>query len=123
MRKTANIIAAAGALLTATPALAASLSSSTGLTGTATAGGVATNNDLATLVGRFVFALSGLLGIIFILLVIYAGFLWMTAAGNDEKVKQAKKIIASAVGGLVLIFTSYALVTFVVNALATATAQ
>ena len=63
----------------------------------------------------------GFLGIIAIVLILYAGFIWMTAAGNEEKVEQAKKIITAAVIGLVIIFVSYALANFVVTQLITAT--
>ena len=63
----------------------------------------------------------GFLGIIAIVLMLYGGFVWLTSAGNEEKVGQAKKIIIAAVIGLAIIFVSYALATFVVNQLILAT--
>ncbi|NUM25907.1 MAG: hypothetical protein HUU49_04845 [Candidatus Buchananbacteria bacterium] len=42
-------------------------------------------------------------GIIFLLLIIYAGYLWMTARGNEEQVDRAKKITREVVIGLLLI--------------------
>ncbi len=53
------------------------------------------------------------LGILFFLLIVYAGFLWMTASGNDNKVEKAKGILIAAVTGLVIIVSAYALVNFV----------
>jgi len=47
-----------------------------------------------------------LLGIIFISYTIYGGFLWMTAAGNDEKISKAKKIIRDGVIGTIIILSS-----------------
>lgn len=54
-----------------------------------------------------------LLGIIFVCLVVYAGFLIFTAAGNDERVTQAKGIIITSVIGLVIIFSAYSITSFV----------
>lgn len=85
-------------------------------------GGIKTStNDPAALVGNYISAALGLLGVILVVIVIYAGFLWMTAQGNDEKVKQAKKMLSNAVIGMILIFAAYAITTFVVSALKTAT--
>ncbi len=53
------------------------------------------------------------LGIIFFLLVVYAGFLWMGASGNDSKVEKAKSILISAVTGLVIVVSAYAITSFV----------
>lgn len=57
------------------------------------------------------------LGVIFLILVIYGGFLWMTASGNEEQVGKAKKILKSAIIGLVIVMMSYAISWFVTNAL------
>ncbi len=65
--------------------------------------------------------LFGFLGIIAIIIMLYGGFVWLTSAGSEEKVSQAKKIITAGVIGLVIIFISYALAAFVINQLITAT--
>ena len=57
----------------------------------------------------------GLLGTIAVVLVIYAGFLWMTAAGNEDKIKRAKDVLKAAVIGLVIILSAFAIVSFVLN--------
>jgi|WetSurMetagenome_2_1015567.scaffolds.fasta_scaffold182537_2 hypothetical protein len=62
-------------------------------------------------------AILGLLGIIFIALLIYAGFQWMTAEGNEEKVEKAKGTIMRAVIGLIIVIAAYSITYFVFNAL------
>lgn len=57
------------------------------------------------------------LAFIGVIMIIYAGILWMTAAGNDEKVALAKKVITSVIIGLVVIFLAWAIVTFVIEGL------
>jgi len=53
------------------------------------------------------------LGIIFFLLIVYAGFLWLTAGGAEAKVEKAKGILIAAVSGLVVVLSAYAIVNFV----------
>ncbi|PIR92378.1 hypothetical protein COU01_01910, partial [Candidatus Falkowbacteria bacterium CG10_big_fil_rev_8_21_14_0_10_44_15] len=57
------------------------------------------------------------LGIIFLVLVLYAGFLWMTAAGNEDQVTKAKSILTTSIIGIVIIVAAYAIVTFVLDAI------
>ena len=103
--------------LTALPALASVLD--VGLNyGTATGLG---STDIRTGVMSVIRVLLGFLGIIAIILVLYGGFLWMTSAGNEEKVSQAKKIITGGIIGLIIIFVSYALASFVVTQIMSAT--
>jgi len=65
----------------------------------------------------------GLLGIIALGLVLYGGFLWMTSAGNEEKISRAKKILTNAVIGLIIILSAFAIVSFILNKLVEATTQ
>ncbi|MBI5135094.1 hypothetical protein HZA86_02575 [Candidatus Uhrbacteria bacterium] len=57
----------------------------------------------------------GFLGLVAVVIILYGGFKWMTAAGNEEKVEEAKKLIGAGIIGLVIILTAYAIVTFVIN--------
>jgi len=61
------------------------------------------------------------LGVLMILLIVYGGFTWMTAAGNDENITKAKKIITAAIIGLAIILTAYAITVFVFDVLLEAT--
>ena len=63
----------------------------------------------------------GLLGIVAVVLVLYAGFLWMTAAGNDEKIGTAKKILSAGIVGLIIIFSAYAIAQFALSKIIDAT--
>lgn len=58
-------------------------------------------------------AFLGLLGIIFLILIIYAGYNWMIAQGEEEKVNKAKDTIQRAVIGLIIIISAYAITYFV----------
>jgi hypothetical protein len=79
------------------------------------------STSLPEMVGRIINVALSLLGVLLVVLVIYAGFLWMTAQGNEDKVKTAKKILTNAVIGMVLIFAAYAITNFVIERLVGAT--
>ena len=101
--------------LTAIPALALD----TGLSyGTYTGLGT---RDLREGVMMIVQYLLGFLGIIAIIVILYCGFVWLTSAGSEEKVGQAKKIITAGIIGLIIIFISYAIAAFVITQLIEAT--
>ncbi|MFH1206998.1 MAG: pilin [Patescibacteria group bacterium] len=57
----------------------------------------------------------GFLGLAAVVMIIIGGFMWMTAAGNEERVKKAKTILTSAVIGMIIIMLSWALITFVIG--------
>lgn len=77
--------------------------------------------QLTKFVGQIINVLLSVLGIIFFVLLVYGGFLWMTSGGNDDKVKKAKTLITDAVIGLIIILAAYAISAFVINSLVTAT--
>jgi len=62
-------------------------------------------------------AFLGLLGIIFLVLIIYAGFNWMTAQGDEEKVTKAKDTLTRAIIGLIIITAAYSITYFVFSSL------
>ncbi|MFA7654275.1 MAG: hypothetical protein WCX97_04540 [Candidatus Magasanikbacteria bacterium] len=78
--------------------------------------GYETNVDTYTIsrmIGLVIRGAMGLVGMIFLVLTIYAGFLWMTAGGNEESVNKAQGILKRAVIGLVIVFFSYSITVFV----------
>ncbi len=77
--------------------------------------------DIEDIVGTIINAFLGLLGTIFVVLMIYAGYLWMTAAGNEEEVTKAKKILGGAIVGLAIVLTAWAITRFVITGLGKAT--
>ncbi|MEK7067430.1 MAG: hypothetical protein AAB956_00340 [Patescibacteria group bacterium] len=64
----------------------------------------------------------GFLGIIAVILILAGGFKWMIASGNQDKVDEAKKLMAAGAIGLVIILASFGIARFVINALVSATA-
>ena len=88
-----------------------------GLKTTADAAGLPTsaNTSLAKIAGQIIQIILGFLGLIFIILLIYGGFMRMTAQGNPEKVKQSMGIITSAIIGVVIILASYTITAFVLS--------
>jgi len=56
------------------------------------------------------------LGLIALVIVLYAGFMWMTSGGNEEKISKAKKILSAGVIGLIIILASYAITSFILQA-------
>ena len=72
-------------------------------------------------IGRFLIMVFGILGTIFLILIIYAGFRWMTAGGNEEQVAESRKLIINASIGLAIIIFSYAITYLVSSLLANAT--
>jgi hypothetical protein len=72
---------------------------------------------IATTVGKIIGIALGFLGIILVVLLIYGGFLWMTARGNEEQVKKAKNILENAAIGLVIIILAYSITFFVIDQL------
>lgn len=57
----------------------------------------------------------GFLGLFAVIMIMYAGFLWMTAGGNSDKIDTAKAIIKNAFIGILIILSSYAIVSFIFN--------
>jgi hypothetical protein len=51
-----------------------------------------------------------------VLFIIYAGFLYVTSNGSEEKTGEAKKIILYCLIGIVIIFASFALVNTILGA-------
>lgn len=82
-----------------------------------TAGFGAQAPSLPALVGNFVNAVLGLSGLVLVVLLVYGGILYLTAAGNEEQVKKAKSVLRNAVIGLVIIVSAYAVSVFVVGQL------
>jgi amino acid transporter len=55
------------------------------------------------------------LGLIFLVMIIFAGFKWMTAAGNEERVKDAKSQITAATIGMIIVLSAFLITNFIVS--------
>ncbi len=71
------------------------------------------NGDPRSAAVSLIGLLMTFLGIIAVVIMLYGGFTWMTAAGNEEKVSKAKKIIGAGIIGLIVVLASYLIVDFV----------
>lgn len=122
VRRGAAAVSLAGAhLFVAGNALAAS-SLVNNLQDTGEAGfGVREPRYLPVTVGRIINAALGVLGIFSVVLIIYAGYLWMNARGNEQQVEKARSILTQAVIGLIIILAAYSIANFVVTRLVNAT--
>lgn len=69
-----------------------------------------------TIIGNLINTILGLFGVFFLVLVIYGGFKWMNAKGNQEEMEKAKKILQSAIIGFIIVMMSYAISLFVTEA-------
>ena len=73
------------------------------------------------LVGNVINVILGVSGLVLVGLFIYGGVLYLTAQGDPDRVKQAKKTMINAVIGVVIIVVAYAAATFVIQSLVGAT--
>ena len=66
--------------------------------------------SLHVMVGRIIRGLTGIVGSIALLMFVWGGIRWIAAGGSEENVKAAKKRIANATIGLLLIFFAYTII-------------
>ena len=86
-----------------------------------TAYGQNSGGDLEYFVGTIIQIFLGLLGVIFLGLMIYGGYLWMMARGNEQQVEKAKETIKAATIGVAIILAGYAITQYVLAAIIGAT--
>jgi cytochrome bd-type quinol oxidase subunit 2 len=75
----------------------------------------ASSFTLTTAIGSIIKVFLSLLGVIFVGLMVYAGYNWMIARGEEEKVTIAKDTIKRAIIGLIITVGSYAIWNFIYN--------
>jgi len=69
--------------------------------------------SVGSIIATIIKAALGFLAAIFLVLMIVAGFQWMTASGNEAQVKKAVETIKTAVIGLVIVLAAYAITYFI----------
>ncbi|MEK7656108.1 MAG: pilin [Patescibacteria group bacterium] len=79
------------------------------------------SGDVRETAGRIINVALGFLGIIAVVIVLMGGFKYMISGGNEEKVGEAKKLIVSGIIGLAIILSAWAITSFVISNLVTAT--
>ena len=77
--------------------------------------------DLKDTVVNIIQWVLGILALVAVVMIIIGGFQWMTAAGNEERIEKAKKVISAAVIGLIIVLLAWAIVIFVAGTTANVT--
>lgn len=75
---------------------------------------------LADVITSVTQAFIGFLGVISTLLIIYAGYLWMTAGGDDSKIEKSKNIIKQVIVGFIVLSLAYGIIAYVFYAVSIA---
>ncbi|MDO8463577.1 MAG: hypothetical protein Q7S96_04930 [bacterium] len=70
---------------------------------------------LEVIVGAVIYNVLSLVGVAFLILMIYAGIRWMTAQGAPDQVKKAQDIIKAAIIGIIIIGLAFAATAFVLS--------
>lgn len=78
------------------------------------------SEDISIIVGKIMKAILSIIAILFLILMIYGGIIWMIARGNEQNTEKAKKIIRNAIIGLIIVFAAYAITSFIGTKLITA---
>lgn len=89
----------------------------------ASSANLSTASDLPSLVGTGISVFLGILGLFFLILVVWAGFMYLNSKGDKEKAKKAMDMLTNAVIGMVIIIAAYAIANFVLGALAEVSGQ
>ncbi len=84
-------------------------------------GGSLAATDPRVVAGRVIQIALSFLGAIAVLLIMYAGFLWTSSGGDEEKITRAKAILRNAIIGLVIILSAWGIATFIISQLMKAT--
>lgn len=89
------------------------------------AGGAGYNTDdtvsFESTIAKIINTALSFVGVIFLCLMVYGGYLWMTARGAEDQVTEAKNLITAAVIGLVIVISAYAITYFVVSKIGAST--
>lgn len=82
---------------------------------TESVGSVGLESDVKTSAANVIKTALAITGTMFLVLTVAAGIMWMTAAGNEEKISKAKKIVIGATIGLIIIIFAYTITFFVTS--------
>ncbi|MBU4216383.1 hypothetical protein L6270_01515 [Candidatus Parcubacteria bacterium] len=73
------------------------------------------NLQVGSVLGTVIKSFFSIMGIVFLILVLHAGYKWMMANGKKDDVEEAKNSITRAVIGLAVMVAAYALTAFIFN--------
>lgn len=70
-------------------------------------------NDPRIFIGQIIKGIMGISGSVALLFFVYGGFVYLTAQGERDRIERAKNTLTWATIGLVVIFGSYAFLSYV----------
>ncbi len=76
---------------------------------------IKTTKNISQIVGEIIKYVVGFLGVIFLILILYAGLLWMTAGGSQEDVNQARLILKWSIIGVIVVLGAYSISYYVIK--------
>ena len=79
------------------------------------------NTSIDVIIGTVITAMLAILGVIFLVLIVYAGYIWMIARGDESKVETSKNTIINSTIGLIIVLGAYAITNYIVSAVLTTT--
>ena len=79
------------------------------------------STDPRLIAGNLINTAMGFVGIVVVVIVLWAGFKWMTSGGKDEKVADAKKTLVSLFIGLAIMLSAYSIINFAIKVITDAT--
>lgn len=80
-------------------------------------------NTMLDTISMIIQVFLSLLGVVFLVLIIYGGYLWMMDQGNNDKMKKAQNLITAAVVGLIIVLLAYSISYFVFSSFASQTLE
>ncbi|HSR89359.1 MAG TPA: hypothetical protein VLK22_03115 [Candidatus Udaeobacter sp.] len=84
-----------------------------GLEDTARKAQYSSNTNIYSVIGSIISIVLSIAGLVFLVIILYAGLRWMTARGNEEFVSKAKEAMYAAIIGFILVSVSYGLTAFI----------
>ncbi|MEI6288436.1 MAG: hypothetical protein WCP18_02560 [bacterium] len=73
------------------------------------------NTNLKKAINNIIQVALSFLGLIAVVIILYGGFMWMTAAGDAGKVDKAKKLITAGIIGMIIILSAYIIANYILT--------
>ena len=71
--------------------------------------------SLPALIGVYIKSFLYLLGVMLVIIIVYAGYLWMTAGGTEDQVVKAKKWLSNGITGLIITLAAFAITNYILS--------
>ncbi len=114
--KKIGLIATIAGIFAAPFVALAAYTGDTGLGATASQAGLgASPDDLSVVIGTVIKTALGVVGVVFLVLMVYAGYIWMIARGDEAKVEKAKDTIVNCIIGVVIVVGAYTITSYIIT--------